>query len=146
MKKIHLFLFTLFSISLHAQSDMGIGFMLGAPTGLSARKNISSHRAIDGGLGWSFGSKTRMHLHSDYLFSNPGSIYWDQTPLDLYYGLGGRMKFGDDIELGVRMPIGLSYLDQEKPFEIFSEVAPIFDLLPDSGFEISLGVGMRIYF
>jgi hypothetical protein len=146
MKKIYLLLVVLLSFSLHAQSDIGIGFMVGVPTGLSAKKNISTNRAIDGGLGWSFGSKTRMHLHSDYLFINPGSIYWDQTPLDLYYGLGGRMKFGDDIELGVRMPIGLSYRDQEKPFEIFGEVAPIFDLLPDSGFEISLGVGMRIYF
>jgi hypothetical protein len=147
MKKIILFL-SLFLMTLpaFAQNDLGIGFMVGIPTGVAARKNLSSANAIDGGLGWSFGSKTKMHLHSDYLFLNPGALYFDTTPLEVYYGIGGRMKFGDDIELGVRAPIGLAYRDQAKPFDVFGEVAPIFDLIPDTGFEIHVAVGFRIYF
>jgi hypothetical protein len=141
-----LILFVVFSSMSAWAQDLGVGFMVGAPTVVSAKKLLNDGHAVDAGLGWSFGSKTRMHLHGDYLLSNKGALYWDEYPLDFYYGLGARMKFGDDIEFGARIPVGLSYMDQSKPFEVFGELAPILDLVPKTDVELSLVVGVRFYF
>ncbi len=148
MKNIILLIFilvTFLSIKSHAQ-DMGVGFILGEPTGLSLKKMTGTKNAVDAGLGWSFRSENKFNLFSDYLFIFKDGLYWNETPLDVYLGVGGRMKFADDIELGVRGPVGLSAWNDSKTMEFFGEVAPILDFVSDSNLELNLGLGARYYF
>ncbi len=49
-------------------------------------------------------------------------------------------------ELGVRIPLGLDYVFQEAPFDVFIEVAPIVNLVPETEFDLSGGVGVRFWF
>jgi len=147
MKKLLLLLIVLISNLSFAANEKAIGFLLGNPTGLSGKYWLGDNKAIDAGLGFSFGKNNPLTLHSNYLFHKPESLYVnDEYPLDLYYGLGARMKFSDDINLGVRFPLGVVYRVEKQNAEIFTELAPVLDLFSEFGLDLNLGLGARYYF
>ena len=130
-----------------AEGDLGVGAMIGAPTGFSGKYWLSETAAVDAGLGFSFGSDTKMSVHSDYLIHSNGALVMnDVHPLDVYAGLGGRIKFGDDIQLGARIPVGVAYKAQEQNADMFAEVAPVIDFVSRFGVDLNLMFGARYYF
>lgn len=146
MKAVLAVLFLIFSLGAFAQKT-GVGLMLGNPTGVNGKHWLNENQAIDGGLGFSLGKNSDFSIHSDYLLHSKGAFFFnDVHPLDLYYGIGGRMEFGDDIELGVRVPVGLAHTLEEQNADIFAEVAPILDFIGRTGLELNLAVGARYYF
>jgi hypothetical protein len=138
----------LFSLALAAYAQKtGVGVSLGNPTGLSAKRWLSSTRAVDAGAGFSYGNHTNFSLHSDYLLHNQSAFYLnDVHALDLYYGIGARMEFADDIEIGVRVPVGLAHQMEDAKADIFAEVAPVVDFISRTGVELHLLFGSRYYF
>ena len=68
--------------------------------------------------------------------------------LPLYFGVGGRLRLRDnrDDDIGVRIPVGLAYMFADAPFDIFVEVVPILDLVPDTDFDLNAALGGRFYF
>jgi hypothetical protein len=148
MKKA-LILLVLFSLctSAFAAEKLGIGAMIGNPTGINAKYWLNEKNAIDGGAAFSLGHNSNFNLHSDYLFHKFGElIFQDKHQLDVFFGIGGRMEFDDEIELGVRLPIGVAHMFENENADIFGEVAPIVDFIGRTGLEISLAVGARYYF
>lgn len=130
-----------------AADKTGIGISVGNPTGLNAKYWLDSFSAIDAGFGWSFGRHTEASMHSDYLFHKKDALYFNENqPLDLYYGIGGRMEFADDIELGLRIPVGVAHEFGEQNADMFAELAPILNITPSSALELHLLVGARYYF
>ncbi len=130
-----------------AQARFGVGAQLGFPTGVTAKNWVKSAEAIDATLAWDLGPGNNFLLQSSYLWHKKDYLFFqDKEPLDLYFGLGGRMKFADEIHLGVRAPVGLAHYSKEEQVELFGEVAPVFDLLPDTDWELQLAFGVRIYF
>lgn len=132
-----------------AESRVGLGVMAGEPTGITLKVWGSSEHAFDGAAGWSIGEGGWIYLHGDYL--------WHRYELDpdefegrvpYYFGLGGRVLLheGDESRLGVRFPIGLDYVFDGGRFDVFIEVAPVLDLIPETDFDLSGGVGARYYF
>lgn len=148
MKYVLIILSLLFVSSAFAQEKkIGLGLSLGNPTGLNGKYWLSKERAVDGGAAMSLGKHSNFSIHSDYLLHRDGALFLnDVHPLDLYYGLGGRMEFADDIEIGVRVPVGLAYKVEDKSADVFGEVAPIVDFLTNTGLEIHLLIGARYYF
>jgi hypothetical protein len=150
---IYCFLISLFLISApndaKSQSgDFGLGIILGEPTGISAKVNMGSS-AFVGGVAWSFaGRNSRLHMHLDYVFQNFDLINVDKGKMGFYYGIGGRilMRENADNLIGVRFPVGLNYFFESNPFELFIEIAPIFDLAPKTDFSGNSGFGFRYYF
>jgi len=129
------------------EGEYGVGVMIGNPTGLNGKYWLPDNKAIDGGAAMSLGKNTDFSLHSDYLFHNDGALFFnDEHPLDLFYGIGGRIEFGDDIELGVRVPVGITHKFTAEKADIFAEIAPIIDLVGRQGLEVHFGVGARYYF
>jgi hypothetical protein len=147
MKKILLSALLVFSSASYAESDLGIGAMVGNPTGINVKYWLDGDKAVDGGAGLSFGKKTNFSMHSDYLFHSEGAlVFQDAHPLDVYYGIGGRMEFSDDIELGVRLPVGVAHRLENNSSDVFGEVAPIWDFIGRTGLELHLVFGARYYF
>lgn len=124
-------------------SSTEIGVILGEPTGISFKTWKSDRTAIDAALAWSFGDNGSVHLHADYLRHNWLDV--DSGSLAFYYGLGGRVKFADDSKVGARIPVGLQYLFPDNRLSMFFEVAPTFDLIPETSFGVNGGVGVRIF-
>lgn len=144
---IIMFIVMFFPCAVLAQDhDIGLGFMLGEPTGISFKKWTGSKTAIDGAIAWSFSGQDSLHLHADYLVHSFNLITVERGRLPLYFGIGARFKLGDPSRFGVRIPVGASYIFEEASLDIFFELVPIFDLAPDTDFKIAGGIGIRYYF
>lgn len=139
---------TLTSLS-HAQQadkDVGVGVIVGEPTGLSLKSWTGGNNAFDVGLAWSL-DRDAVHVHADYLWHNFNLFdEIDEGSLPLYYGIGGRVILDDDdAVVGARVPVGLNYLFEDAPIGLFLEVAPIINLAPDTELDVDGGVGIRFY-
>jgi hypothetical protein len=146
MKAILLVVLVLVSTSVWS-NDLGLGVSIGNPTGLNGKYWLDGTHAVDGGFAMSLGKHSDLSIHSDYLFHKEGAFFFnDVHPLDLYYGIGGRMEFEDEIDLGVRIPIGLVNKLENGKADIFGEVAPIVDFLGSTGLELHILFGGRYYF
>ena len=140
------------------EEGLGVGIMVGEPTGLSLKKWVGGNRAIDAGVAWSTSENDSLHLHADYLVHNPDLL---ATPdkdgrFLLYCGIGARMKLeednngrgrnNDDTLVGIRVPFGISYQFSKAPVDIFAEIVPVLDVVPDTEFDLSAAIGARFYF
>ena len=136
---------SIFSVS-HAQYRPGnteLGVILGEPTGISLQIWQTGTTAIDGALAWSFGRNDKIHIHADYLLHNPLEV--NRGSLTFYYGIGGRAILTDEARFGARIPVGLEYIIPDSRISLFFEVAPIFDLIPATDFDVNGGIGVRYF-
>ena len=124
----------------------GLGIIIGEPTGFSFKHWTSSTTAFDAAIAWSFINEGAFHIHVDYLLHSFRLIDVPEGKLPFYYGIGGRLKTSDKTRLGVRVPLGLAYLFQTAPIDIFLEVVPILDFIPKTDFRINAALGARYYF
>jgi hypothetical protein len=126
----------------------GMGMMVGEPTGLSGKLWLNGRSAVDGGLAWSFDGPDGIELHSDYLRHDFQLFSARSGALGLYYGAGGRLEINEraDDALGLRIPVGLNYVFERAPMDLFFEVAPIVNVLPETEFESSVAIGARYFF
>jgi hypothetical protein len=150
-------LFTLISILILSGSfanaeDFAVGIVLGDPTGLSAKVKMDGAHSVDGALAYSSGKHSGTHFHGDYLWDRARSWQTDKGPLNMYYGLGGRLNsYNDDdrraqVSLGPRASIGLNFDIHNPNLELFGELAMILEVTPSIAADIDAGVGARIRF
>lgn len=129
-----------------AQKDLGVGFSIGGPTGVSFRQWIQDTKTIDGAAGWNLGGNPHLILQGAYTFQFKDALYFnDKHPLDAYVGIGAKVDFDDEIEIGARLPLGLSYYFNNREAEGFAEFSPLLQLIPDTDIGVQLAIGMRIY-
>ncbi|MFZ5517302.1 MAG: hypothetical protein ACOY90_11725 [Candidatus Zhuqueibacterota bacterium] len=125
-------------------SGVGLGVIIGDPTGLSLKSWHSRTHAVDAALAWS-ATEDKLQIHMDYLFHSFGLFRPRQGRMPLYFGIGGSVTFGDDAMVSARFPIGLDYLFRNLPCDLFVELAPKLNIMPDTEFEIDAALGIRIY-
>ena len=155
MKKIFFVTFTMlmcFSTQTFASSNsFGIGFILGDPSGFTAKFFISGNDAIDAGIGPS--GRDGFYLYADYLrhFRNLFPV----PELAVYVGAGAGLHEHDEeskhheedeLSLEARPPLGIAYVFRQVPIEVFLELAPALELIPDIDFHLRGGLGARYYF
>jgi hypothetical protein len=143
MSRLKFYFLLLFSFSLLWSGPSGLGIILGEPTGLSVKIWQNDNIAYDAAAAWSLGEDGALHLHADFLQHNYNLLNQD---FPVYYGLGGRVRLEDDPKLGVRIPLGISHKFSETPMDIFFEIVPVLDLVPETSFAMNGAIGIRYYF
>jgi len=160
MKKIIILLaFVLLSgTASFAQEGIGLGVILGEPTGVSFKTFVGERTAVDAAAAWSFSGNASFQFHADYLISpfdmpKPPEL---KSTIAFYYGIGGRLKLkesegrssrnDDDDILGIRFPAGFSHILRSAPVEFFAEIVPILDIVPDTDADLNAAIGARYYF
>jgi hypothetical protein len=138
------------------KGPFSLGVIIGAPTGLSADFDLGSNRSLDAALAWSSGKYERMYFHMDHLWHHGSAL--PDLDLPWYWGIGGRLLTRDDnrdrhqddddydAHLGVRLPLGVRYRVPDTAVTFFAEIAPVVDLVPDSGLQVTGGLGVRFRF
>jgi hypothetical protein len=146
MKRYMLFiLVAILSLNLYSQEEgLGLGIIIGEPTGLSAKLWTTEKTALDAAVAWSFSGTGYMRVHADLIWHN-FSLDVTQGKLPLYYGLGAKLLLSSELGLGIRIPLGVAYLFDSAPLEVFAELVPGLDLLPGTGFGIDAAIGVRYY-
>ena len=120
-------------------NEISIGLATISPTGLTAKFWLSRTSAFDVFGAWSF-SGGKYNMKHDF---NKFKI--DENPMPFYYGYGVRIKDEDDkdsdIIVGIRIPLGVSYMYDGAPLDIFAEVAPRVDIAPSTNFGLDVMIG-----
>jgi hypothetical protein len=149
MKKAALMLIILgclAGLSFGENGNIGLGIILGEPTGFSAKLWTGKTTAFDAGAAWSFVSGEFFQIHGDFLFHNFDLFKVDTGKMALYYGFGGRVKFADRTLVSLRVPIGISYQFEKTAIELFLEIVPMLDIIPATEAAIGGGAGFRYFF
>ncbi|MDI6697783.1 MAG: hypothetical protein QME85_02445 [Candidatus Saccharicenans sp.] len=128
------------------QKKFGLGIILGEPTGIIAKYWTSKTTAFDVAGSWSFAGEDSLHLHADYLFHSFNVFKTDKGQLPLYYGIGARLSLQDKTRFGIRIPVGLSYMFEKTPIDIFVEIGPVMDVIPETKLQVLGFIGFRYYF
>ena len=147
--------------SAHAEErGFGAGIIVGETAGLSVKKWLGGGAGVDRGLSWSGGGDQTVRLHIDYLRHNYRLLRevapkGAGTRLSVFYGIGGDAKIdnitsnditSDDVDLGIRFPVGINYLFRDAPMGIFAELVPTLAVRPETEFKWGGAVGIRYYF
>ncbi|HWN69768.1 MAG TPA: hypothetical protein VNM90_19130 [Haliangium sp.] len=144
----------------HAQSEdkgaLGVGIILGEPTGIAAKLYLADDTALAGAAGFAF-VEGGLHLHADFLWHPWVLDDTDAFVLPAYVGVGGRLLDedrggGNDVfHLGARVVGGMLFDFKEVPIDAFVEIAGVLDYAfsdDDGGIGVGLnaGIGARYYF
>jgi hypothetical protein len=153
MKKISILFLAFLPVLLLGQ-NLGLGVVVGSPTGLSMKYLLGRQSALSMHAGWSFINEKGIHITGDYQYLFPmvietaeGTSISDLTP---YIAAGGRFRFKEDeneeskFHFGLRIGGGVEYLISR--FGIFLEIVPVVDLVPSTDFDIEGGLGFLFYF
>jgi hypothetical protein len=148
-----------------AGSGFGLGFVLGNPSGLSAKLPAGEINAFHfilaydqgrnwGNRGWgdnNCGTNNndchgRLYLGGDYVWYNYNAIPVSKGRLPFYYGPGVWASVANNTGAGVRFALGLEYQFATAPFDIFLEIAPGIRVIPNTNGYVSSGLGGRFFF
>lgn len=150
-----LFSLMLLAASVHGANGqwLGLGVMAGEPTGLSAKTWLGKTTAVDAGLAWSLSEEKDLQAHADYLIHDGELLSFMGLPGQtlFYYGLGGRLQLregsGDEgrDKLGLRIPLGASWSPPAVRVDVFLELVPVVDLLPDTEPAMNGALGVRFW-
>ena len=135
--------------SAQEEKNVGLGFIIGEPTGIDVKFMLNKIHALEFALAWSLSEDNDLHLQGDYLWHKYDVIKLDSSDeLPLFFGVGGRLILREDVDdiLGVRFPVGLDYIFANYPFDIFVEIVPILDIAPDTDFDLEGALGARFWF
>lgn len=143
--------------------SFGVGLMVGAPSGLSAKYYLDAPLAIAFGLGSSHyghhahGSRYHndgVHLHADVLWHPVVLTRGRSFQLPLYLGVGAQVRNhgnhdvnDDHSHLGARVPFGVAMDFNRVPLDIFFELAFAIDVIGhDNHSYVTGSLGARYYF
>ncbi len=142
-----------------ADSNFGLGIVLGDPSGISARFATGSANSINVIVGYDANHDYAWHRNEccrdggmlyvggDYLWYNYNLIRVSQGRLPLYYGPGINATIANDYSsIGVRGVVGLEYQFANAPFDVFLEIGPGINVIPNTWVNISGGLGARFFF
>ncbi len=140
-----------FAVNVNAQSNQ---FSLGAniltSTGLSAKYGLTNNTALTGMLGFSLYSNSgAVYLQGNYnKYGSIDAFDVESGLLRYYYGGGVNVTMGNNGNAGIggRIPLGLEYILEGAPLEIYMDLAPTLDVLPNTHFYLGGSLGLRYIF
>ncbi len=143
----------LFSALGFAREEYQLGVILGAPTGISGKIYLNNNRSIDAAMAYSLAHDLGLEFHADYLIENVRSLSINAPhPIELYFGIGGRIAVIDkgehdnDLAIGPRAPVGVTYTIANPNIQFFGELAMILNIVPDTNVDLDAGIGARYRF
>jgi hypothetical protein len=137
------------------KGTLGVGIILGEPTGITAKLYLKDDQAIQAAVGSAF-IGGGLQLHADYVFHPYILQTRPSFVLPVYFGPGVRLidytngRDGSSFALGARLVGGLLFDFKDVPLDAFIEVAGVleYEFRTGAGAAIKLnaGAGVRYYF
>jgi hypothetical protein len=132
-----------------AGASTALGVTLGSPNGITGRTWITPESSIDYGGGWSIQDGHQFEAYADYLWNRPDTFELNEQKFDLFFGGGLALRShsgnGDELVLGPRLPVGVSYEFAQPALELFALFAVNVGIVPSSDVFFDLHVGARFY-
>jgi hypothetical protein len=135
-------LFAVMPLSTH---DLGLGIVLGEPSGVNAQFFMTNRSTLDITAAWSFRHDGNLLVAADYQWYN--NIADAPEEWSWYYGVGGYVGFPEHDEgiLGVRIPLGIVYSIPRSIADVWLEVDPALKLIPETDGDFMGGIGITFW-
>ena len=136
------------------KGTLGVGIIVGEPTGISAKLYLKDDQAIQGALGFAFYGGG-VHVHADYVFHPLILQDKESLVLPFYVGPGVRVidyrngRTHEYFAVGLRGVAGILFDFKEIPLDAFLEAAAVLEFgFSGHGGDIKLNIsaGARYYF
>jgi hypothetical protein len=127
----------------------GVGAALGGPIGVTAKYWLTDMLAADASVGWSPYSHATWEIHADILVNDFDLLVPRTGRMPVYAGIGilGRMRNHHLSNMaGFRFPLGISYMFENCPIDIFAEIAPEAIFAPFGRLSVDGSVGFHYWF
>lgn len=135
------------SVSFAQKSKIHAGAVIGNPTGLTVKYWLTASNALEGTVALEkINRDYSFNLNVMYLIHTFNYLDIQDSPLALYYGVGGKVLTTLDVALGVRGVAGAAYFFSSLPIDLSLELSPIFFIIPSSTADIDAGLGIRYHF
>jgi hypothetical protein len=125
------------------KAETGLGLQFGTPTNVALSFRKDMFPII--GLGWNFSDNGYLAATIDYWILHKKidkPLYWYVgAGANIYLPINSSHKLG----IGLRAPVGLQWIPA-KHFEIFGELAPYLNFIPDLNLSIQASIGFRYLF
>jgi hypothetical protein len=130
---------------------VGVGILLGEPTGFSVAYRPGGRLWADGAVAWSFPQFAQFHADACFDLADFRTADIPNTHFPAWVGAGPRLRVGsgsgyDGLNLGVRVPIAMGVWHDKVPIEGWAELVPVVGVWPKTELGIDGGIGARIYF
>lgn len=129
-----------------AEKGFGIGFVLGTPSGISGSLPLGETNAINAVIGYAVINDVNLFLQGDYVWIQAGLIPVERGSVSLYYGPGAFARLAKNAAIGIRGVVGVNYRFENAPLQLFLEIGPGINLIPDTEVNAGAGLGLRYYF
>jgi hypothetical protein len=149
MKRILFFIILvvlLVHIGFSQDHGLGLGLMIGKPTGISFKGWVTNTGAIQLGIGYpSPSSRGGTALSAEYLWHS--HVFRSHESFPLFYGLGGifGISIGTNMT-GARGVLGIAWWPHRSSLDVFLQLVPTIYFEPSSHFEFEFGFGVRYFF
>ena len=137
------------------KGTLGIGIILGEPTGITAKLYLKDDQAIQAAIGSAF-IGGGLQLHADYVFHPYILQTRPSFVLPVYFGPGVRLidytngRDDSSFAIGARLVGGLLFDFKDVPLDAFVEVAGVLEYEFKDGrggaIRLNAGAGVRYYF
>ncbi len=141
------------------KGSVGVGIIIGEPTGIAAKLYLDDDNAIQAAVGGAF-IGGGLQVHADYLWHPWILEERDSFTMPLYLGPGARFIYYDKaaggqdfVGVGARAVGGVLFDFKEIPLDVFIEVAGVLEWQfgeddTDQGLALAInaGAGARYYF
>ncbi len=144
MKKL-LILITLTLSFQSSASNFSLGLAIGTPTGLNYSYQLDNNRSIEGVFGWTL---TGNHGNVDayYVQKEKDKFMLQAYNLDFKYGLGAKMRTGDDFLIGPSALTGVEHQIDDTNFKLLANGTAGILLGNSTHLDLSIYLGARYNF
>ncbi len=149
--RFFILLFLFFIPYLIYAQKIGVGIIIGEPTGLNFITHLETRKYLNIAAGWSPDAfNSHFDLNIKYDLKEKG-LYW-------YWGAGALFKLVEvesqhkgkeseqEFNIGLRIPFGIEYILQDIKLAFFGEIVPGLKLIPASDAMFNGAIGIRYYF
>ncbi|WP_022835475.1 hypothetical protein [Salisaeta longa] len=141
------------TLQAHAQRTdgaFGLGAQLGDPTGFTAKIYNDAAPSYDLLMAWDVSESDFFFLNVHALFEQPFTLENVNQPLEWFIGpgayIGSRENPNEsDAVLGISGSAGINWIPDPR-VEVFVQLTPRINVIPETTGDIGGGVGVRYYF
>jgi len=138
------------AFSQSSNENLGVGFIVGDPTGITASYVYNKNKEVTVALGL---IENHFQLNLDHHWNTKLRI--DDDELDVFYGLGlileekhnryAEKRNQSGFSIGARSPFGVQYIYRTAPIRVFFEIAPTLRFIGHSGTDVDISIGVRYF-
>jgi len=129
----------------NGSKNFGVGIYMGYDAGLSFKSWMNRDNALQVDVNWNFNWGS-MGVGAAYLVHNYEILKAEGSRLPVYFGIKGWANFDPGgARAGVQVPLGISWIFRDAPIDIFVQIEPGIQVIPDMHFAPNGGVGIRFW-